>query len=240
MEQFEKWLFNNKVCDKEGYLWFDKDTKMHINEIIKQLDELSKILNNKQLIRVNILDSKNYKDIKSVMDIFCDNKDSFKNQSQYDLYLELLNYYLKYMLTTYEKKYDIDKYIEYYNSENIDISNISMYSTMIYKELCKWPNMYIILKGKNTVTRSIAKDNYSLLCIPMFSNKKIIPNEYLGEEFRIKRVKLNIFISKLEKDKNNHATAIALNPKFEGKDKVFIEIEDSFWYYYADMSNYFE
>ena len=24
------------------------------------------------------------------------------------------------------------------------------------------------------------------------------------------------------------------------KDKVFIEIEDSFWYYYADMSNYFE
>ena len=51
---------------------------------------------------------------------------------------------------------------------------------------------------------------------------------------------INIFISKLEKDKNNHATAIALNPKFDGKDKVFIEIEDSFWYYYADMSNYFE
>ena len=96
------------------------------------------------------------------------------------------------------------------------------------------------VKGKNTVTRSIAKDNYSLLCIPMFSNKKIIPNEYLGEEFRIKRVKLNIFISKLEKDKNNHASAIALNPKFDGKDKVFIEIEDSFWYYYADMSNYFQ
>ena len=238
MNKFEKWLLSNKICDKDRYLWLDKDNKISIDDMINLLDKLSILLNEKELINFNILDNNNYKDIKRVIDLFIDNKKIINSKKDYDLYLELLNYYLKYIYTTYEKKYDIEEYIKSFNN-NIDISNINMFSKFIFEELCKWPYMYVILENKKYITKSVKKDNYSMLCIPIYSNKIIIPDEYKNDKYNIKRIKINLLLNKLDNDENNHAVYVVLNPKYDGKDKVFIDLEESFWYYFADLSNYF-
>ncbi len=233
MNGFGKWLVKNKLCDKDKCLLLGKDTKLSIDEVIELLNELSKILNEK-----NIFESKSYKEIKRVMDVLCDNKKLFKNK-QYDLYLELLNYYLKYMLTTYEKKHDIEDYVNSYNI-SMDITDISMYSNSIYEELSKWPNVYVIYKNNTVFTKPIRYNNHNILCIPMYSNKEVIPSEFLNDGYVIKKVKFNLFVKKIDEDDNNHAVVIAVNPKFDNNDKVFLEIDNLFWYYFGDLSNYFD
>ena len=228
-ESFFKWLKRNKELNKDNELVLSKDKSLCFKEIIDLLNELSSILN------IDIINNTNYEEAKKYMDLLCDNKKTF-NHKKYDLYLEIMNYYLKYILTTYEKKYDIESTINNYNS-SFDISDISHYSKVIFEELSKWPYMYIILKDNKIVTRVIKTTTHNVLSIPMYSNKDVISNEYLNNEYKIKKVRFNLFIKELDNE-GTEATSIVLNPKFDNHDKVFIEIEDSFWYYFGDLSNY--
>ena len=224
MNKLKKWLLENELCDKDGYIWLDNENKVSFEDFIKGLKDISNILN------VNILDNKDYNEAKNIMNAFYDNKKLFK---EYDLYLEFLNYYLKYILTTYTEKKDIGGYIYSYNN-SIDISDINIFSDTIFNELCKWPYMYIVKKDDKIVTRLINNDNHDMYCIPMYSNKDVINDEYLSDEYTIEKVKFNLFVKNIEYDEDNNATVIALNPKFDNHDKVFIELgEDSYWYYWC-------
>ena len=74
----------------------------------------------------------------------------------------------------------------------------------------------------------------------MYPNKEVIPSELLKDDYVIKKVKFNLFVKKIDEDDNNHAVVIAVNPKFDNNDKVFLEIDNLFWYYFGDLSNYFD
>ena len=122
-EKFKKWFIKNKICNKDLKVEFYKENYLSIDEIFSLLNELSNKLNELNLININILENKDYKLAKKVIDILCDNKKLF-NKKKYDLYLELLNYYLKFILTTYVKKHDLESIINSYNSYIIKVKII--------------------------------------------------------------------------------------------------------------------
>ena len=232
-KDFYKWLVSNKVCDKNKYIVLDEDNKIYIDDFIKLYDEISNMLG------INIMDIDNYKASKDAMDLLCKNENNLDSKI-YNLYLEMMNYFLKFEFTTYEKKYDINENIINYKYNNDDISNIYMFSELIYRELCKWPYMYSIVDNKNKYINVIINNGeYNMTCIPLYSNKDLIDNKLLKDDNKIKKVKLNLFLEKFDKDKNNHAVSVVLNPNFEN-DKVFINKEDAFWYYFPDLSNYWD
>lgn len=238
-DKFKKWFINNKICNEELKVEFYKYNYLSLDDIINNINDLSNKLNKLNLIKINILDNKDYKVAKNIINILCNNKKLF-NKKKYDLYLELLNYYLKFILTTYVKKKDLENIINNYNTIKYDISNISLFTNQIYEELSKWPYVYTIIdENNNYISVNVKKDNYSILCIPIYSNKMLIKSELIKENYKIKKVKLNLLIQNVDNDENSHAVAIAINPKFDNKDKVFIDIDESFWYYFADLSNYF-
>ena len=231
MDKFEKWFISNKIFDENMKLSLDKNHYLSFDEIINILVELNEEIG----MNIDIINNRDYSKAKLVMDLLVINKKKFK-KSKYELYLEVMNYYLKYILTTYVKKNDINRCIKNYKAADIDISNISMISKMIYEELSKWPYMYVLVDdNKEYVTTNIKKDNYQMKCIPIYSSKELIDNN----NYKIKKVKLNLFLKKLDNDKDNHAVSVVINPSYNWVTNVFIDLDEAFWYYYADMSNYF-
>lgn len=240
-KNFLNWLKKNEVLDEEGKISLDKTNSISFQNIAELLNNLSELLRKNNLIEIDIMHNNNYKEAKKAMDALCENMNTLIDNKSFDIYLEVMNYYLKFLYTTYEKKYDIEVEIENFNKMNVDISNIYLYSSAIYQELSKWPEMYILLdKNGKFATKAINKNNCEMLCIPMFTNKDVIPAQLINSKYIVKKIKFNLFLKGLDQDKNNKATAIVLNPKFEGNDNVFIQLTELFWYYFADMSNYFD
>lgn len=239
--KFEKWLINNEVCDSNKNIILDKDNTISINKSIKLIDQLSNKMICLNEINKNIFEIKDYKEAKRVFRLFCEsNKNKYvKSKKQYNLYVELLSLFLKFVFTTFEKKYDIHNYILSFNCNNIDLSNIHMFSEIIYKELCKWPYVYTILDKSNNYTTTIITNDYKMLCIPVYTNKELIDSKYLNSNYKIKKEKINIFLKKIDEDKEKHSVAVVIDPNYKN-DKVFLENEELFWYYYPDMSNYWD
>ena len=234
-DKFRKWFISNKIFDKNMKLSLDRDHYLSFDEIVNILNELSKEIKKINNIEIDFINNSDYAKAKLIMDLLTNNKKIYK-RNKYDLYLEVMNYYLKYILTTYVKKNDINRYIKNYKASDIDISNISMSSNMIYEELAKWPNMYVLVDEKNQyVTTSIKKDNYQMICIPLYSSKDLIDDK----SHKIKKVKLNLFLEKLDNDTDNHAVGVVINPSYNWVTNVFIDLEEAFWYYFPDISNYF-
>lgn len=238
-EKFIKWLISNKVCDKDNKITIDDDTKISIDNGIKLLEQLS----NKMINRINkgIFDINNYKEAKLFVDLYYyENKKYVNGRKSQCIYSELLNLFLKFEYTTYEKKNNnLNNIIYSFNHEDIDISRIYLYSDLIYSELCKWPYVYTIVDKNNNYVNITIKKNYNILCIPMYTDRKYIDSKYLSNDYKIKKEKFNLFLKKIDDKLDKiYPASIVIDPNYEN-DKVFIDVEELFWYYYPDTSNYF-
>ena len=229
-DKFTKWLIKNEVCQKDKRIILDKNNVISIDKCFDLLDKLS------IKIDKDILSIKKYKEAKLVYDLFLINKYT-NNKKEYDLYQELLSIYLKFIYTTFEKKYSISNYISSFNCNYKDIYNINIFSELIIKELCKWPYVYTVSDSNNNYVSTVIKNDYNMLCIPIYTNEYYIDSKYLDGNYKIKREKLNLFLKKIDCDKDKHAVAIVINPEYKN-DRVILEMEELFWYYYPDLSFY--
>lgn len=235
IKKFENWFISNKLFDKNKRLSLDKKHYLSFNEIVKVLEEIESKINMINNIDINLINNIDYSKAKLISNLLKANRKQFK-KNEYSLYSEIMNYYLKYILTTYVKKNDLNRIIKNYKAADVDISNISLLSNMIYEELAKWPYMYALVDENNEyVTTNIKKDNYQMKCIPIYSSKELITEN----QYRIKKVKLNLFLEKLDKEIDNHAVGVVINPSYNWFINVFIDFNESFWYYYPDISVYF-
>lgn len=226
--KFTKWLIENKVYTKED----------NIDNDLKLLEELSCMMIENNEIEKEIFEIKKYDDAKKLANLYFNSKKGkyFRNSFKYGQCLELINLYLKFQYTIFEKKYSIDDEISYFNNCCKDISDIFEVSQIIFNELLKWPYVYTILDSNNKYATIMLGSEYKIVCIPIYTNKKFIDSTYLNDSYMIKKERLNHFLRKIDNDTVSHGAMIVLNPE-NSFNNVLIDREQLFWYYYPQIGN---
>jgi hypothetical protein len=108
---------------------------------------------------------------------------------------------------------------------------------MIVKELCKWPYVYTVFDNNKKYVTTIVNNGYNKLCIPIYTSETYIDSKYLNNNYKIRKVKLNKFLKKIDEDKDKHAVAVVLDPTNQN-DKVLLSTKELYWYYLPDVSFY--